>query len=159
MIVLGLDPGTRVLGYGLVRWDASPCCLAAGAIEATKADAPGARVREIGTELEKLLREFAVGWRIDRVGIESGFMGGFSAKSDLMLANARGVALFVAARELSMEPVFVAPSTVKKAVTGSGKAEKPAVQTAVKRILGMHTRPGSDAADALAVAIAAAGVA
>jgi crossover junction endodeoxyribonuclease RuvC len=157
VVILGIDPGSRVLGYGLIDWSAAPRFLEAGAIEATKKDAPGARVAEIGQCLQELLREMAARYQIALVGIEAGFMGGRSVRTDLMLANARGVALYMVARELRIEPVFVAPSSVKKAVTGNGRAEKPEVQTAVKRILMMRTRPGADAADALAVAIASAG--
>lgn len=156
--MLGLDPGTRKLGYGLVDWGAVPRFVLGGTIEATRDDKPGARVAEIGQELDGLLREVGSSHAITRVGIESGFMGGKSAKSDLMLANARGVVLYIVATVLRIEPVFVAPSTIKKVVAGHGHAEKPQVQAAVKATLRMQCLPGSDTADALAVAIAAAGI-
>jgi crossover junction endodeoxyribonuclease RuvC len=159
VVILGIDPGTRVLGYGLVEWGATPRYLAAGVIDAPAAWAPGARIAEIGRQLEALLREFLRERRIDRAGMESGFMGGRSARDDLTLAAGRGVALFMVATVLGLEPVMVAPATVKKVVAGHGHADKKQVQAAAQRILGMRVTPGPDAADALGVAIAAAGIA
>ncbi len=162
MIALGLDPGSRILGYGLVDWGAEPRFILGGTIEATKKDSPALRIREIGDGLRDLLGEFKT-YGITRVGIESGYVSEVkdrksrNHKAELMLANARGVALYLATSILGIEPIFVAPSTVKKAATGSGNAEKEQVMEAVKAVLRMNRRPSADTADALAVAIAAAG--
>lgn len=156
MLVLGIDPGSRILGYGLVEWGAAPRFVMAGTIEAKKSLPPHARLIEIGSELEVLLREIGA---VERVGIEAGFMGGRSAKSDLMLANARGTAYYLAAKVFALMPRLIAPATAKKASTGNGRAEKDQVVAGVARMLRMRTPPSPDAADALAVAIAAAGAA
>jgi crossover junction endodeoxyribonuclease RuvC len=157
MLVLGIDPGSRVLGYGLIDWSAAPSFVLGGTIEAREKDPPGARVLELGRELETLLREVVRGHRVQRAGIENGFVGGFN--TDLMLANARGVALYIVKLVLGLEPTFINPSTVKKAAAGHGRADKEAVQVAVQRTLRMRSKPSPDTADALAVAIATAGAA
>jgi len=159
VLVLGIDPGSRVLGYGLISWGASPRFIAGGAISAAPRAQPGARLAEIGQDLDGVLRELQGAHKIERVAIEAGFFGRAAKsnpKTDLVLANARGVALFLVATILGKEPAWLAPATVKKAVTGSGRAEKAEVQRAVVATLKMRRCPAPDVADALAVAIAAA---
>src|SRR5690349_17191087 len=152
MIVLGIDPGSLRTGYGVVELlptgprmvacGVARADLGAAAATATLAD----RLRTIGTELERVLDLHAP----DVVAIEQAFHAA-NARSTLVLGQARGMALWLAARR-SLPIHEFAPRTVKLAVTGRGGAAKAQVAAMVVRLLALSTRPPADAADALAVA-------
>ncbi len=146
--VLGIDPGSRVTGFGVVEARGSRLVhVAHGRIAAPVDGTFAARLAAIYRGIVAVLAEH----RPAEVGIESIFAAR-SAQSALKLGHARGVALLAA--ELQGLPVVeYAPMQVKAAVVGYGKAEKPQVQAMVRVLLGLADTPGADAADALAVAI------
>lgn len=146
VIVLGIDPGSRRCGYGVVeRSGARLTALEAGAIE--PGDLPLAQ--RLGRLLEGLAEVIARS-RADAVSIESAFCGA-SARSALVLGQARGVALAAAAR--AGLPVFeYAPAEVKRALTGSGRAPKAQMVRTARALLGVEPAC-PDEADALAAAL------
>ncbi|MFH2007194.1 MAG: crossover junction endodeoxyribonuclease RuvC [bacterium] len=147
--VLGLDPGSRVLGYAVVdllgrgRFVYREC----GAIT-TRASAPiTERLLEIATELREVIREY----HPTVVAMEDVFHSR-NARSALVLGQARGAALLIAA-EHGLEVSSYPPATVKRTVCGNGRAAKEQVQQMVAALARLKRPPAVDAADALAVAI------
>lgn len=145
---LGIDPGSRVTGYGVVEMVGNRLIhVANGAIVTPLKESMAARLAAI----HHGLAEVVAAYRPTEVGIESIFQAR-NPRSALLLGQARGVALLAA--ELAGLPlVEYTPMQVKAAVVGYGKAEKHQVQEMVRRLLALPGEPRSDAADALAVAI------
>ena len=144
---MGIDPGSRVTGYGFVEYaNSSFTYLASGCIRTPK----GALCERLGViyaSVDALIQEFEP----HEVAIEEVFMAR-NPQSALKLGQARGAAIAaVASRELALSEY--AARSVKKALTGTGAASKEQVQHMVKTILGLSDTPAEDAADALAIAI------
>ena len=148
MRTLGIDPGSRVTGYGVVE-------QAGGRI--VRVDHGEIRIRNgepftrclsrIFDELAEVIQRT----RPDAIALEDIFYGK-NVKSLIKQGQARGVAILAGAH--SGLPVFeYSPLEIKLAVVGYGRAEKMQVQQMVKVILKLTDLPGTDAADALAVAI------
>jgi crossover junction endodeoxyribonuclease RuvC len=149
VVILGIDPGSNVTGYGLIEQDGGRLrLLDAGAIRAGRGDALPARLRLIHDALAELLAQARPG----EVAIESVFAAR-NAHSALVLGHARGVALLaVSLRDIPV--VEYAPREVKLALTGHGAAGKEQVRFMVQRLLALPRAPASlDASDALAIAI------
>lgn len=151
MIAFGIDPGSVRTGWGVVESSGSRLiCHEYGVIAARDKDPLSARLEIIYRGLTAALEKTAP----DEVFLESIFHHQ-SAKSALILGHARGVALLAASE--SKRPIGeIAPAEVKKAVTGSGRADKHQVQEMIRIQLGLSERAPADASDALAVAIAGA---
>ena len=149
MIVFGIDPGSHNTGWGAIEIRGNAMrCLELGVIRAPS-DAPlSVRVEPIFEGLSIAIRAHAP----DVVFLESIFHHK-NARSALVLGHARGVAL-LAARLCGRDVHEVSPAEVKKAVTGSGRADKRQVQEMVKMLLGLEKAAPADASDALAIAIA-----
>jgi crossover junction endodeoxyribonuclease RuvC len=147
--ILGIDPGTLRLGYGVVDHLAPgrTVYVDCGVITAAASHAREARLFTIGRDLRDLLAEV----RPDVVAIEQAFFGK-NVQATLALGEARGVALFVA-QEHGVILAGYAPAQVKQIVTGQGGAAKTQVGYFVKMLLGLRRVPEADAADALAIAI------
>jgi crossover junction endodeoxyribonuclease RuvC len=146
---MGIDPGTRVIGYGVVDLIGSRMrSVAYGTIRADMARDYGARLCSI----YKGLTEAISLHRPDQVAIEEAFYGK-NAASALRMGEGRGVAILSVA--LHGCPLFqYTPAEVKKAVVGNGRAHKEQIQEMVRLLLGLPELPEpEDAADALAVAI------
>jgi crossover junction endodeoxyribonuclease RuvC len=146
--VLGIDPGSVVCGYGLVRRQGSVLTLEDCGVFRPKRQAPfPERLRFLYEGLEALIAETTP----DAMAIESVFFARH-ARSALQLGHARGVLLLAAAR--ADVPIFeYPPAAVKKAVTGDGAALKEQVRTMVELLLKTEVKGPMDASDALAVAI------
>ena len=146
--ILGIDPGTRVVGWGLVEADGDRLrALAHGAIRAGRDDL-AARLVRVFDGLEAVLREHAP----DEVVIESVFVAK-DPHATIALGEGRGVAILAAAR-LGLPIHQYSPAEIKKAVAGNGRASKPQVQRMVRVHLAMDEVPRPfDAADALAAAL------
>ena len=145
--VLGIDPGSRITGYGVLELSAAgPVYLASGCIR----PAAGAFVDRLGDiyrGVAALIEEHGP----DEVAVEQVFLASNPAAA-LKLGQARGAAIAAAvARQLPVSEY--AARTVKLAVVGTGKASKPQVQHMVRVLLGLPGQPAADAADALAIAI------
>ena len=146
--VLGIDPGSQVTGWGLLGGTAvQPCLLEAGVLRLGAGDFPQRLAL-----LQERLAELVSRLRPTVAAVESPFHGA-SARSALQLAHARGVILAVLAGA-GVEVVEYTPASVKKAVTGSGRADKRQVAAMVGQLLGAAL-PGSshDLSDALALAL------
>lgn len=151
MRVLGLDPGSRYTGYGLVEADGSRLrALAADRIVLSPALALPERLARLSVELDTLLDRFAP----ELVAIEKPFLG-VSTSSLIVLAQARGVLLAgVARREIPVREY--SPAEVKSAL-GSGRADKEQVARLVGLLLALDVSVlPADATDALAVALCCA---
>ncbi len=146
--VLGIDPGTRVVGYALVeaRGRAAFRYLECGVIRPRAADLAD-RILEIAADMEEVIDAFEPA----ELAIERAFAGK-NAQSALKLGQARG-ALVLAARRRGLSVFEYAPAAVKRAVAGHGRAPKRAMQERVAFLCGLASLPPADAADALALAI------
>lgn len=147
--ILGVDPGTRVVGYAIVdvpapgRFDYVEC----GVLQVKAADDLGARLLELATALREVIAEFGP----SGLAIERAFHG-LNAASALKLAEARG-ALKLIALEHGLSVAEYAPAMIKRAVVGRGRATKAEVQARVRLLCRLGSAPRADAADALAIAI------
>ena len=144
--ILGLDPGSRRTGFGVIECRGSELLpVVHGCLNVASAT-PAARLRLIFEGLKALLAEHAPA----EVAVERVFVSR-NAESALKLGQARGAALCAIPAEV---PVFeYAPRAVKLAVVGSGAAEKFQVAQMIRTLLSLSERPAADAADALAVAV------
>jgi len=149
VIVLGLDPGTLVTGFGVVsRAGGRLTLLARGSIRNRAGTPMASRLQRIHDELSAVIERH----RPDEFAIESAFYGK-NAQSALKLGHARGAAMLAAVRR-GLGSTEYSPREVKKAVTGSGTASKAQVRFMVRSILSLGNAPlGLDESDALAIAI------
>lgn len=146
-IILGIDPGSRVTGYGVIRQTGRNLeYLGSGAIRTSVDDLP-TRLQRIYAGVSEIIAQF----HPDMFAIEQVFMAK-NPDSALKLGQARGTAIVAAANHNL--PVFeYAARLVKQTVTGIGSADKVQVQDMVTRMLKLSAKPQADAADALAIAI------
>ena len=149
MTVLGIDPGTAACGFGVVRERGSRLkAVEFGWWQTSARQRPELRLKTIFDGVVDLIEEFTP----HAVALEESFVG-VDARTALSVGQARGVVL-VAAASYGIECCEYAPSRVKQAVCGYGRAEKAQVQRMVAAILGLKKAPTPHhAADALAVAI------
>lgn len=149
MLILGLDPGTAITGYGLITGNAGREKIVACGCFRTATGLPmPVRLTQLNQDLENLLDEY----KPDVIAIEEIFYHK-NAKTVISVAQARGVLMLTAARR-GIPVAEYTPLQVKQAVVGYGRADKKQVQTMVKHILKLSALPKpDDAADALAIAI------
>ncbi|MBK7823804.1 crossover junction endodeoxyribonuclease RuvC [Nannocystis sp.] len=148
MRILGVDPGTRVVGYGLVdRGEAGFTYVECGVIRLAESDPMPARLLTLAGELSAIIHEY----RPAVVALETAFHG-VNASSALKLGQARGAVMLIAAQH-QLELAEYAPALVKRAVVGHGRATKQEVQIRIQRLCRLSREPTSDAADALALAL------
>jgi len=145
--ILGIDPGLRVTGYGiLVEHNGRLLYVASGCIRASGDSLP-TRLGVIARDIAHVIAEE----RPTEVAVERVFVN-VNPNSTLLLGQARGAA--IAAAVLAGLPVHeYTAGQVKQAVVGRGRALKPQVQEMVRRLLELPGAPSPDAADALACAI------
>jgi crossover junction endodeoxyribonuclease RuvC len=148
VIVLGLDPGTRHFGWGVVERRGTRLIHVAHGIVHSDEKAPIAE-RLVGIELA--LVAVVTEHRPVLASVEAIFFAK-DAQAAAKLGHARGVALLVCARA-GLQVYEYPPATVKRAVAGHGRAEKSQVAQMVKVVLGLAAPPRADAADALALAV------
>ena len=146
--VIGIDPGSRKLGWGIVdRVGARSTHVAHGVIAVDVDLTLGERLVDIFHALEEVIAMHAP----NAASVESIFFAK-DAQAAAKLGHARGVALLCCAK-VSV-PIFeYPPARVKRTVTGNGRSEKAAVAMIVQRIFGLREAPAPDAADALAIAL------
>ena len=155
MLILGIDPGTAITGYGLVRLNGKGNEVVTwGLIETAKEGLKENRLDFIYEETSKLILKH----KPDIFVIERIFFS-TNAKTVIAVGQAQGV-LLLAASKAGVEVAEYAPGTIKKMITGSGRANKKEVQKHIRKILGnrvrseMHKKTHFDnAADALAIAL------
>ncbi|MCC8374387.1 MULTISPECIES: crossover junction endodeoxyribonuclease RuvC [Photorhabdus] len=146
-IILGIDPGSRVTGYGVIRQQGRHLSYLGSGCIRTKVDDLPNRLQRIYAGILEIITQF----QPDAFAIEQVFMAK-NADSALKLGQARGVAILAAVNQ--SVPVFeYAARQVKQTVVGTGAAEKSQIQHMVRSMLKLSANPQSDAADALAIAI------
>ena len=149
MIILGIDPGYAIVGFGVLRSEQNTqTLLACGAIN-TPAGLPlSKRLLQIANDLDELIQRFSP----EVLAVERLYFGN-NVTTGIGFAQARGVILMTAERH--GVPIYeYDPSQVKSAVVGYGKAEKHQVMDMTKRLLNLKTVPKpDDAADAVAIAL------
>lgn len=151
MIVLGIDPGTAVTGYGVVKGDRTlpPRLLECGVIRTRPRDPLASRLQEIHAGVVELIQRH----RPDALSVEDVFYAR-NVRTTVVLGHARGVILLAAANA-KIEIAEYPPAEIKKAVVGAGGATKEQVQFMVMRLLRLKTPPQpSDASDGVAAALA-----
>lgn len=150
MKVLGIDPGTAVLGYGVVETAAGQLgrLLECGIIETRARDPLAARLRIVHDGVAALVARH----RPDVVAVESAFYGK-NVRTTMVLSHARGVIL-LAAEQAGVTIEEYSPAMVKKAIVGRGAALKPQVGYMVAQLLRLREAPApADAADGVAIAL------
>lgn len=148
MLVIGIDPGSRYTGFGIIRKTGSTFeHVTSGRINATGADQFLDRLDIIYQGISNVLDE----WKPEQAAVESIFMAK-NAMSSLKLGHARGVSL-LALQHAHLALHEYSPATVKQAITGNGRATKDQIQQMIRLLLKLKVTPAEDAADALAVAI------
>jgi crossover junction endodeoxyribonuclease RuvC len=148
VILLGLDPGLGTTGWGLIRAEGNRLAhVANGRLKTDSAASLARRLSHLDSMLAALIADHAP----QAAAVEEVFVNA-NPQSTLKLGQARGVVLLAVARA-GIEPGEYAPRLVKKAVVGTGTAEKAQVHAMVARLLPGVAIAGPDAADALAVAI------
>jgi crossover junction endodeoxyribonuclease RuvC len=147
MIVLGIDPGSRITGFGIIDVIANKHrYITSGSIKIVKSSF-SEQLQQIFTEISKLIALY----HPEEAAIEQVFVHA-NVNSALKLGQARGAAIVAMAQENAKIFEYSARQ-VKQAVVGYGNAEKIQVQHMVKLLLKLSHQPQEDAADALAIAI------
>ena len=149
MIILGIDPGFAIVGFGVLRTaPGRQSLVSCGAITTKAGLSLPTRLVQIEDDMKELLDTF----RPDAMAVEELFFNN-NITTGIGVAQARGVIL--AAAERAGVPIYeYSPSEVKMAVVGYGKAEKRQVMEMTKRLLGLKSMPKpDDAADAVAIAL------
>ena len=145
--VMGVDPGTRKLGWGVIEQQGSRLQHIAHGVIAPRGEALIERLCTIDAELTVEAKRYAP----HSAAVETIFYSK-NAQSAAKLGHARGVVL-VSLHKVGVEVFEYAPALVKRAVAGSGRAEKMQVARVVASLLGLVELPPEDAADALALAL------
>ena len=145
--ILGIDPGSRLTGFGVVDFDGDTASyVASGTVRSTDGRFPD-RLRQIFESVGGIVDEY----RPDIVSVESVFMHK-NAGSALKLGQARSAAL-CATFAYGAEVFEYAPREIKQAIVGTGSASKEQVQHMIVTMLNLDGAPSPDAADALAAAL------
>ena len=150
MIVLGIDPGSSVTGYGILQSDSRDerRCITFGCIRSRSKEPFYLRLKKIYDEIGQLIEGHRPGW----VALEDIFYSR-NIKSVLQLGQARGAAILAAVNAQCSISLY-SPREVKQALTGYGAASKEQVQSMVFRLLQLSNGAAPlDASDALAIAI------
>lgn len=146
--ILGIDPGSRFTGYGVIE-SSGPCLrfVACGVVKTTPRYPLSARINEVFEGLNEVIQLHGP----ECAAVEDVFVSK-NPRSAIKLGQARGAAI-VAAMQNGLTVSDYSPRQVKQAVAGYGQAEKDQVQNMVCMLLRLRGNPSADAADALAVAI------
>jgi len=155
MIILGIDPGTATSGYGLLEVNhQSYDALSWGLVETNKDKEPERRLANIYRQILQIIKKT----KPDIMAIEKLFFA-TNAKTAIRVGQAQG-AILVAAAESRISVCEYAPGTIKKVISGNGRADKKEMQQSVRKYLGAKVRSEKkkrthfdNAADALAVAL------
>ena len=150
MVILGIDPGYAIVGYGVVQKDKNGKCtaIAYGVIETPKEESFPHRLKIIADGMRILIDKF----KPDEIAIEELFFND-NITTGIKVAEARGVILYTAIEKLGGLYEYT-PLQIKQAITGNGRADKKQVQYMTVSMLNLKEIPKpDDAADALAAAL------
>lgn len=145
--ILGIDPGSRLTGFGLIRFDGTKCHYVASGCVRVQGEGISHRLHQIFAGLQEVIQTY----QPQEAGIEQIFMHR-NAGSALKLGQARGAAI-VATAMTAIPVAEYSARQIKQSVVGYGAAKKDQVQQMVKVLLSLSGVPQVDAADALAVAL------
>jgi crossover junction endodeoxyribonuclease RuvC len=146
--ILGIDPGLRRTGWGLIACEGNRLIyLACGSVETNDRAALAERLVAIHDGLTRIVDEF----RPDEAAVEATFVNR-DATATLKLGQARGIALLVPAKAGVLVAEY-APNLVKKTIVGAGHAEKAQIRMMIGVLLPKADPQSEDAADALAIAV------
>lgn len=145
--ILGIDPGSRITGYGVIDTDGFRHQHVNSGHLAIKGDELSEKLGVIFTEIGKLIEH----WQPDAFAIEQVFVNR-NVDSALKLGHARGAAI-CAAVNAGLPVGEYSPRAIKKAVSGTGSADKAQIQQMMQLLLKLEDLPQSDAADALAISV------
>lgn len=146
-LILGIDPGSRITGYGVVRDTGRGCEYVASGCIRTGSGELSERLRAVFSGVSEVIRTYGP----VTMGIEQVFMAR-NADSALKLGQARGAAI-VAGAEAGLQIAEYTATQVKQAIAGTGGADKQQVQMMVMHLLKLLEKPQLDASDALAIAL------
>jgi len=146
-LILGIDPGSRITGYGVVRDTGRGCEYVASGCIRTGSGELSERLRAVFSGVSEVIRTYGP----VTMGIEQVFMAR-NADSALKLGQARGAAI-VAGAEAGLQIAEYTATQVKQAIAGTGGADKQQVQMMVMHLLRLLEKPQIDASDALAIAL------
>lgn len=147
MVILGIDPGSRITGFGVVKAQNKDCIYVTSGCIRVSGTTIGARLKQIQVGIDEIIQVYCP----NQAAIEQIFMFN-NPGSALKLGQARGVALCSLANH-DLDISEYSAKQVKQAVVGNGNAAKSQVQHMVQYFLQLNQKPQADAADALAVAI------
>lgn len=148
VLILGVDPGLNCCGWGVIASEGSRLShVAHGVIKPSSAQQLASRLHDVFEGLSEVLERY----QPHEAAVEETFVNS-NARAALALGQARGVALAAAARR-GLVVAEYAPTTIKKAVVGSGGADKTQIAFMVRRLLPAAGEVSADAADALGVAL------
>lgn len=154
MLILGIDPGTAVTGYGVVRASSSggsPALVECGVIRTKPTQPLATRLREISEGVKEVIARH----KPEQMAVEDVFYAK-NVRTTVVLGHARGVILLAGA-EAGLEIHEYPPSEIKKAIVGNGAATKPQVQFMLTKLLRLKSAPQpSDASDGVAAALTCA---
>ena len=146
--ILGIDPGLRRTGWGVIACEGNRLIfVACGSVETQDRATLAVRLVEIHDGLSKVVEEFAP----DEAAVESTFVNRDGAAT-LKLGQARGIAMLIPARA-GLSVAEYAPNLIKKTIVGAGHAEKAQIRMMLGVLLPKASPDSEDAADALAIAI------
>ena len=145
--IIGIDPGSRITGYGIVDTDGFRHKYVSSGFIQIKADTLSDKLGIIFSEVSKIVST----WQPESMAIEQVFVK-HNVDSALKLGQARGAAI-CAGVQAELPIGEYTPRAIKKAVVGSGAADKQQIQHMIQRLLSLDELPQSDEADALAIAI------
>jgi crossover junction endodeoxyribonuclease RuvC len=146
--ILGIDPGSRITGYGVIEVDRGRLrFISCGVVKTTPRYPFAHRLNEIFDGINEVIQVHGP----EVAAVEDVFLSN-NPRSALKLGQARGAAI-VAAMQNGLAVRDYSAKMIKQAVVGYGQAEKIQVQHMVRILLGLSAAPSADAADALAVAI------
>ncbi|NCW12448.1 MAG: crossover junction endodeoxyribonuclease RuvC [Chitinophagia bacterium] len=147
-LILGIDPGTQILGYAILKGGAHPELIEMDVLKLTKEKDIYARLEMIHVKMVEIIQKY----QPSQFAIEAPFFGK-NIQSMLKLGRAQGVAI-AAAMQFKLPVTEYAPKKVKQSITGNGNADKDMVWKMLERILQLKKQPKYyDATDALAVAL------
>ena len=146
--ILGIDPGLRRTGWGLVEADGNRLIyVACGSLETSERAELGTRLVVIHDGLARVIAEFEP----VEAAVEATFVNA-NAAATLKLGQARGIAMLVPAK-CGLTVAEYAPNLVKKTIVGAGHGEKAQIRMMIGVLLPKADPPSEDAADALAIAV------
>ncbi|MFC2135265.1 crossover junction endodeoxyribonuclease RuvC [Bacteroidota bacterium] len=149
MIILGVDPGTITMGFGIIKFEKNQLThVASGVVSTPKVEELAPRLKVLYDELNKLIKEY----NPDEFSIETAFYGK-NVQSAMKIGYARGVSILAATH--NDLPVYeYSPREIKKSVVGNGASSKEQVQFMIKKLMSLKiSKMKYDESDALAAAV------